>query len=74
MFAYRSHGDFHEDCTNQIMKDLKDIMKPKWIRVIGDFKPRGGISISTVAEYIEKNYTVPEQYLKIPEDLHTEHK
>ena len=74
LFSYRNHGDFHEDCTNIIMKDLCKVMKPKWIRVIGDFMPRGGISISTVAEYTEVGFIVPPQYSILPDDLHTRHK
>jgi len=59
LFAYRNHGDFHEDCTVQIMKDLRDIMEPKWIRVIGDFTPRGGISICPIAEWKQEGYIPP---------------
>jgi len=50
LFSFRNHGDFHEDCTNRIMNSLIQAMKPIWIRVVGDFTPRGGISICPVAE------------------------
>jgi 7-cyano-7-deazaguanine reductase len=43
--AFRNHGEFHEDCVNRIMKDIYETIKPKWIRVIGDFNDRGGIAI-----------------------------
>ncbi|MCL1862942.1 MAG: preQ(1) synthase [Defluviitaleaceae bacterium] len=45
LFSYRNHGDFHENCVNTIMKDLRDLMKPRLIEVQGKFTPRGGISI-----------------------------
>lgn len=45
LFSFRNHGDFHEDCTNIIMKDLIKLMDPKYIEVKGNFLPRGGISI-----------------------------
>ncbi len=45
LFSFRNHGDFHEDCINIIMKDLQKLMNPRYIEVIGRFKPRGGISI-----------------------------
>ena len=51
LFSFRSHGDFHEDCVNVIMKDLIRLMDPKYIEVIGLFLPRGGISIYTFANY-----------------------
>lgn len=51
LFSYRNHGDFHEDCVNQIMKDLIRLMDPKYIEVEGFFTPRGGISIYPFANY-----------------------
>ena len=51
LFSFRNHGDFHEDCVNIIMKDLKKLMKPKYIEVMGKFTPRGGISIWPYANY-----------------------
>ena len=51
LFAFRNHGDCHEDCGNVIMKDLIRLMDPKYIEVIGLFTPRGGISIHPYANY-----------------------
>ncbi|MDR1672174.1 MAG: preQ(1) synthase [Bacteroidales bacterium] len=45
LFGFRNHGAFHEDCVNIIMKDLVQLMHPKYIEVWGIFHPRGGISI-----------------------------
>lgn len=45
LFSFRNHGDFHEDCVQKICNDLYDLMKPKYIEVIGEFTPRGGIAI-----------------------------
>ena len=45
LHSFRNHGDFHEDCINIIMKDLRALMDPKYIEVTGFFVPRGGISI-----------------------------
>ena len=45
LFSFRNHGDFHENCVNTIMKDLRELMKPRFIEVQGKFTPRGGISI-----------------------------
>ena len=54
LFGFRNHGDFHEDCVNIIMKDLRLLMKPKYIEVKGYFDPRGGISIIPFANYGKK--------------------
>ena len=43
--------DVHEDCVNKIMKDLIELMDPKYIEVFGRFTPRGGISIHPYANY-----------------------
>ena len=51
LFSFRNHGAFHEDCVNIIMKDLIELMDPRYIEVVGDFTPRGGISILPFANY-----------------------
>ncbi|MBQ1724918.1 MAG: preQ(1) synthase, partial [Muribaculaceae bacterium] len=51
LFSFRNRGDFHEDCVNIIMKDLVRLMDPKYLEVIGKFRPRGGISIYPFANY-----------------------
>ncbi len=51
LFSFRNQGDFHEDCVNIIMKDLVELMEPKYLEVKGIFTPRGGISIYPFANY-----------------------
>jgi len=51
LFSFRNHGAFHEDCVNIIMKDLINLMNPKYMEVIGVFTPRGGISIYPYCNY-----------------------
>jgi 7-cyano-7-deazaguanine reductase len=51
LFSFRNHGDFHEDCVNIIMKDLIQLMNPRYIEVWGKFTPRGGISIDPYCNY-----------------------
>ena len=55
LFSFRNHGDFHEDCVNIIMKDLIQLMDPKYIEVWGKFTPRGGISIDPYCNYGKPN-------------------
>jgi 7-cyano-7-deazaguanine reductase len=45
LFSFRNHGDFHEDCTQKICNDIAKLIKPRFIEVIGEFTPRGGIAI-----------------------------
>ena len=45
LFSFRNVGMFHEFVVNRIAKDLFEAMQPEWIEVVGNFMPRGGISI-----------------------------
>jgi 7-cyano-7-deazaguanine reductase len=47
--AYRNHGAFHEDCVNRIADDLASVLQPRFLRVFGDFRARGGIAIRPLA-------------------------
>ena len=51
LFSFRNHGAFHEDCVNIMIKDLIELMNPKYIEVVGIFTPRGGISIYPFCNY-----------------------
>jgi 7-cyano-7-deazaguanine reductase len=53
LFSFRNHGDFHEDCVNIILNDLKELMDPLYIEVLGIFTPRGGIAIHPFANYAD---------------------
>ena len=68
LFSYRNRGDFHEDCVNKIMKDLINLMDPKYIEVTGFFTPRGGISIHPYA-----NYGRPKTKYEEPADFRMKH-
>ena len=49
--SYRQHGEFHEDCVNRMCKDLIELLNPVWIKVKGNFKPRGGIAFVPCVEW-----------------------
>ena len=54
LFSFRNHGDFHEDCVNIILDDLRKLMQPRYIEVIGLFTPRGGIAIHPFANWADE--------------------
>ncbi|MCH5240362.1 MAG: NADPH-dependent 7-cyano-7-deazaguanine reductase QueF [Muribaculaceae bacterium] len=56
LFSFRNHGDFHEDVVNIIMKDLKNLMNPRYIEVKGYFMPRGGISIHPFSNFGDEQH------------------
>jgi 7-cyano-7-deazaguanine reductase len=52
LHQYRNHGAFYENVTNQILDDLVAITRPRRIKVVGEFTPRGGIRTNVAAEHI----------------------
>lgn len=51
LFSFRNHGTFHEEVVNRILDDVVKAIKPREIVVRGEFRPRGGISITVEAAY-----------------------
>jgi len=51
MQSYRNKGIFYEALTNNILDDLSNVCKPRWMKVIAQFTPRGGITTEVIAEY-----------------------
>ncbi|PAF43359.1 preQ(1) synthase [Helicobacter sp. 11S03491-1] len=74
LFSFRNHGGFHEDCVNIILKDLCQVMMPKYIEVWGKFTPRGGISIDPYVNYGIPHTKFEEmaQYRLLNHDLYPE--
>ncbi|MCM8808612.1 MAG: preQ(1) synthase [Candidatus Omnitrophica bacterium] len=49
--SYRNIGIFYENAVNKILQDIVKAIKPKWIKVKGEFNPRGGIKSIIEAKY-----------------------
>lgn len=63
LFSFRNHGDFHEDCVAKICSDLNKLLKPKYLEVIGEFTPRGGIAIYPFVQAANRD----KKYLELKE-------
>ena len=48
---FRNHGALYEAVTNRILDDLVAATSPRWMAIVGEFTPRGGISTTVTAEY-----------------------
>jgi 7-cyano-7-deazaguanine reductase len=61
--SFRNHGAFHESCVNLIADRLYDVARPRYLRVIGYFAVRGGITLNVMAERgdvtIYGSYSIP---------------
>ena len=49
--SYRNLGIFQENIVNQVLEDVVKWAKPVWAEVRGEFRPRGGISTTIVANW-----------------------
>ena len=51
ILAYRNLGIFYENAVNRIMRDFNKAVKPCWVKVRGEFNPRGGMTSTIHASY-----------------------
>jgi 7-cyano-7-deazaguanine reductase len=55
MQSFRNKGIFYEALTNEILDDLTNAIKPRWMKITSKFSPRGGITTDVCAEYKAEN-------------------
>jgi 7-cyano-7-deazaguanine reductase len=48
---YRNLGIFHENVINKILEDFVKACQPRWVKITGEFNPRGGIKTMVTREY-----------------------
>jgi 7-cyano-7-deazaguanine reductase len=51
LFEYRNQGIFYEHSVNTVLDDLVAACRPRRMRVIGQFNPRGGMTARVTALY-----------------------
>lgn len=51
LLEFRTQGIFYEQVTNRILDDLVAVCRPRRMKVVGDFTPRGGIKTVVTAAY-----------------------
>ena len=51
---YRNVGIFHEHLVNRMVDDLVSACNPRWLKITGQFNPRGGITTTVTREYVKK--------------------
>ena len=57
--GFRNFGCFHEEIACIICKDLYMACKPRFMRVMADYEPRGGIAIMPSAILCDTKYVLP---------------
>ena len=48
---YRNHGAFYESVTNRILDDLVAVTDPRWMTIVAEYTPRGGIRTNVTVRY-----------------------
>lgn len=54
--SFRNHGEFHESCVSRIATDLIKLLNPEYLKVEGQFTPRGGIPFWPTVEYKQSGF------------------
>jgi len=54
LLSYRGVGIYQEHVVNRILEDLVCLTKPKWMKVVADYRVRGGIRTVASREYRRK--------------------
>ncbi len=49
LWSFRDEGIFHEAAVNRFLDDLAGAARPRWMRVTGYFRVRGGITTTVTA-------------------------
>ena len=57
--GYRNRQISHEASVNLILDDLVGLLKPRWMRVVGDFTVRGNVKTMIFAEHSTREYIGP---------------
>lgn len=60
IWSFRDEGAFHEAVTNQILSDLVAACEPRFMRLTAEFKVRGGIYTTVVAEHRHPDWQAPQ--------------
>ena len=57
LLCYRNKGIFHENIVNKIVDDIVAAIKPRRLKLEGQFNSRGGIQTTVVRVYSRRNKT-----------------
>ena len=63
IWSFREEGAFHEAITNQILDDFVKATTPRFMRLTAEFKVRGGIYTTVVAEHKAADWQPPEEVI-----------
>jgi 7-cyano-7-deazaguanine reductase len=53
---FRDRGIFHEEAVNEILENLVEVLRPRTLKIRGDFNPRGNVHTVVDAQYVAEGY------------------
>lgn len=60
IWSFRDEGTFHEAVTNRILNDFVHATQPRFMRLTAQFKVRGGLYTTVVAEHRDPTWQPPQ--------------
>ncbi len=69
--GYRDKEIYHEEATNKILKDLVEELKPRYMRVRGDWNVRGGLTTIVETEYVRDDWDGDPEEVAVKNEEHT---
>ncbi|MEF8832788.1 MAG: preQ(1) synthase [Candidatus Thermoplasmatota archaeon] len=71
LVGYRNEEIYHETATNKIKEDLVENLKPRYMKVRGDWNVRGGITTIVETEYVKDDWNKDPAEIEIRATEHT---
>lgn len=66
MWSFREEGGFHEAMTNRIADDLIGLINPRYLRLLGRWYVRGGITTDVLIEHRQPGWQNPDILGQLP--------
>lgn len=66
LWSFRDAGAFHEAMTNRIADDLIGLINPRYLRLLGRWYVRGGITTDVLIEHRQPDWQNPDLLSQLP--------
>ncbi|MBU2758754.1 preQ(1) synthase [Acidithiobacillus sulfurivorans] len=66
LWSFRDEGAFHEAMSNRIADDIIQLIQPRYLRLLGRWYVRGGISTDLIIEHRQPGWDNPDILGQLP--------
>lgn len=66
LWSFRDEGAFHEAMSNRIADDLIQLIQPRYLRLLGRWYVRGGITTDLLIEHRQSGWENPDILQQLP--------